>query len=484
MPQTVRAFVSAIRSKHPEYADLGDIDLASGVLAKFPEYHDLLSPEAAQFLTGQAGIRQQQAADNPDQLKPVAPQGALAKADEALGGTTAGQFAKITETQIHDPALYKALPGAVLTGMKDAVVGTGKMIGNMITDPGGLGLNDALKPPDAPQLGPALGTVDSVVQGTNAVAQAQEGGGTGGREAGQVIGQLEGNALGGAALAKVVGKVPGAAAALKEAPAAIQEYIGETAPAKIRNALAKPNLGEFEFGANPGKGPKGVTANSLMGNRVKTAAKLSEIHGQLVEKLAPSQAPNIDMQHAIAGPVQRAMELAKADGNYALVTRLKALGEERLAQVGRRWVAAGDAQEFKQALGESIKFTEEPIEASVNQVKMDIYREVNAQISDRVPAARHLNDQQANLIGYRRALDKRLDLAAREHPIEVNPLKWAAKVGRSTAVQTRLASALERFAPKPPALPETPPTQYNTPPASPIIGQFIDDYINRQKGNQ
>ena len=45
-PMSLEQFGQTIKAKHPEYGDLSNADVATKVLAKYPQYKDMVAPQA------------------------------------------------------------------------------------------------------------------------------------------------------------------------------------------------------------------------------------------------------------------------------------------------------------------------------------------------------------------------------------------------------------------------------------------------------
>ena len=190
--------------------------------------------------------------------------------------------------------------------------------------------------------------------------------------------------------------------------------IRETIPNRLMNSVLRTHAGDFNFGKNPGEtlvkaGVTGLSEEGLLRNIAKEqsrAAKATDSHLS-----QPAAQRTVDITPAVDGVIDAAKAKAKTLGDTALEGRLDSL-REGLLTMNKQGVATLTPKEIAQlrrTVGESIKWTTDPVEASMKDVKQGIYRALNDTIDAAVPGAKKLTQHEAGLITAKKSLQKAID---------------------------------------------------------------------------
>ncbi len=250
------------------------------------------------------------------------------------------------------------------------------------------------------------------------------------------------------ALAPKVAAKAGKAAMLATGKAS--DYIAE----RLTSSLLKPDKGAFDFGADPVNAfnESGVWGGTLRstGNRLNAVKALTEQELQAAAKSSPVTTDVIDIYEKGIAPAKRQAIL---DGNPALARRLNDLAMNRLSELQKTYgttdLSASQLLEVKRDLAAGVKFTEDPVQQSVNAAKMDIYRKLDQGMDAATGGATEpINQRYAGLIESQRLLDKRIQSALNANLLPRNiwdlPLALVEKLVPATLLKTVTAKALSK----------------------------------------
>ncbi|TAL46185.1 MAG: hypothetical protein EPN91_00775, partial [Salinibacterium sp.] len=393
---TLEQFGQSIKDKHPEYADLQNSDLAQKVLAKYPQYGDmvqqpeLIKANAAQAKQGIAG--QSQALDQYQQDNSFLPALLRRGANEVINAPGAaasdlassvkgiGQMAAPPKTA-GDYAAFGVGPGGMF--MKRAAEGymnaTQQNLANSRQEAEqGKGAESAISTAAA-----ALPVVGPLIGGVKEAAQNEEGLGTGLSRAGQLMAMApEGSPVRAPLDATVSGatKVAGGAAKLA----------GLTPEGMMRPVLnAAPKA--FRFG----KDPVGFVVDNKIGGG--SFGEVADNVGQalqpkiadLTDTLAKSKA-TVDLQPT-ADMLKQAIGQAKAGRNVPLADQLTKFYEQRFGGNQPMKVPAQDAAAIKRGIQDSINWQGEG--DAVSKIKMQLQHQLGDDLHQAVPGSAALDEE-------------------------------------------------------------------------------------------
>jgi hypothetical protein len=231
--------------------------------------------------------------------------------------------------------------------------------------------------------------------------------------------------------AAIAGMLPFASAALKK-PA---EALAEKAAPALANKVLRPVPTQLEnaarFGRNPGKAlaDEGIIATSH-GDLVNRIADRKEDVGKKIGAMlqaAPNQFPNApNMLKIDAGAIiNRNIDATikdtlsgKVEGGQGLIDRLEELRAQLTQQ---RHLVNGkiqnlspknlqldpsEAHALKRQIGDATKWSEDTLTQAANDVKRNIYRDLNTEIQKKVPGVKDLQDRYGNLLEAERAAER------------------------------------------------------------------------------
>ena len=337
----------------------------------------------------------------------------------------------------------------------------------------------ALAATEAPFLLRLLGNVALETGATTAVGALQ----------GQNLEELETTAGYTAALEAA----PGLVGALARSPAGkpIIKYLAEKIPSRLLNSIIRPVDKAFDFGKNPGLGvvEEGITANTRGGLLTKIGQKKTEV-GQEIGRMisAPEiMAKQLDITNSILEPIKIAKQQALQSGERALFGRLDDIekgftelfiaGEKGIEPAGTKLLfglTPKQAHELKINVGRATRWTGQAFDNDVNQVRVQIYRNLDRVLDEAIPGIEGLNKRYANLLTAEKNLektDKRMQrlimsglipsvtggigfgaaIATGDQPLEAVGkgllVGAGAKFAGSTPVKTRLAQVFSKLKP-------------------------------------
>ena len=239
----------------------------------------------------------------------------------------------------------------------------------------------------------------------------------------------------------VAGKVVGPLAG------AIKTGLSRKLPALLVNSLLRPPRKELLFGKQPGKevAAQGLKASSLDG-LLQKVSKRKEAIGQAINRHLSSggaASQKIDIVPLVNDPIDKAIQTALEEGHEALVKRLEKFRDGQLMRKFKLELMPKvlrlsplDAQKYKRSVGDSFKWTEDPIEGTIAQVKQKIYGQINDAIEAVVPGTKVLNQQYGNLLSAQHSVDYRLDTLNRLDLLNLTTKGFAATAALLTAVTT------------------------------------------------
>lgn len=220
--------------------------------------------------------------------------------------------------------------------------------------------------------------------------------------------------------AGIAAAIPVAGAIVAPAANAVKAMLSTRLPGRIVESIIKPPKNMKTFMREPGQevAVQGLKANTLTGLEKEIAARSDEI-GAVVDatlKLPENAAKRIDVVSLINKPIDDAIAAAKVDGNAGLVKRLEDFRNGQFLERFKLSVTPKslrlsplDARKMKTEIGKSVRWTEDPIEGTLNDVKQDIYRNLNAAIETAVPGTRAMNKSYANLLSAEKSIQRRID---------------------------------------------------------------------------
>lgn len=273
------------------------------------------------------------------------------------------------------------------------------------------------------------------------------------------------------------GLISGAANLAGEFVGATADYLTKKLPAKSINNLIRPHLNEYRFGKNPGQAivDEGLVANTREGLLKEIFKRRSEVGAKIGSRLTAPEVVGKELNiRNLLTPIETAKQQAIKTGNQALFDRINNLEGEiggLFAEEGGKIIRIGSkrlhnlspeaARILKTELGESAKWTGQVFDQEINQVKVQIYRNIDKAIDALVPGIEKLNNRYANLLTAEKALERTIHIADRNNLIGLREAGLAAaslatgnaaplagavglKAASSSAFQTRLAQILKK----------------------------------------
>lgn len=223
-------------------------------------------------------------------------------------------------------------------------------------------------------------------------------------------------------------------------------FLSQKLPGRLVESLIKPPKRMKAFGKEPGQevALQRLKANTLEGLEQEIAQRSDNV-GAIIDRMlsTPSAArQRIDIVPLINGPIDDAIRAAKIDGNKALVSRLEEL---RAGQLTERFnltttpkalrVSPLDARRIKTQNGKAFRWSEDPVESSLNDVRQQIYRNINDAIEAKVPGVKAVNRSYGNLLSAGKSVQARIDAANKLNLVGLT----SAGLGAATAIATALA---------------------------------------------
>ena len=222
--------------------------------------------------------------------------------------------------------------------------------------------------------------------------------------------------------ALLAGAIPVAGAVTAPVARVTKQFLSEKLPGRLIESLIKPAKALKKFGAEPGQevAVQGLKANTIEGLQKEVSQRKNQIGAMIDATLSTPQnaARRVPMLHAVTDPIDDAIRNVR--GNDALISRLQSLKEDilvkdlgvtdpaKLRHVKELYVPPLKARQIKTRLGK-FRWSEDPLEGSLNDVKQEIYRKINANIDTIVPGTKALNRQYTNLLKADIAIDARID---------------------------------------------------------------------------
>lgn len=218
--------------------------------------------------------------------------------------------------------------------------------------------------------------------------------------------------------------IPAVGAAVKPMADVLKKTASQKLPRRMIEQIIRPPKKQLAFARDPGGevARMGITANSLEG--LETAIKgAKEKTGKFIDSMLQSPSAmkkRVDVVPAINGPIDEAIQQAKTTtGNTAVVSRLESMRE---ALLSKRFNVTNpkairlsplDARKLKTEIGETIRWSEDPIEGTAQQVVQKIYRNLNDAIDKEVDGVKLFNRKYSNLLAAEKSTADRIDAVAR-----------------------------------------------------------------------
>jgi hypothetical protein len=297
------------------------------------------------------------------------------------------------------------------------------------------------------------------------------------------IGEKLGQQVGVGDYAGAAGTATGVAAweaAPKLATKAIRSgLVTETIPKEAVTHLIKPLKGDLAFGKDPAAAilDNGITAWTLDGLGDKVSQKLGEV-GAEIDRTA--QSPRYASKRINVGDALKPFDEAiqKAEGGPATPAKTKLYkrlveartelyqdfvatstkgGKPTMLPVGPKNMVLSpyEALQFKRAIGDSISWTEDPIQGELNKAYAASYRITKDGLNNELGEDfAKLNERYSDLVGAAKAIQRRIPIAKRNahwsltdvvlgtHSI---PMAVARKVGMLPIARTAVPVAMSRL---------------------------------------
>lgn len=214
---------------------------------------------------------------------------------------------------------------------------------------------------------------------------------------------------------------------------------------KLLNNVLNVGKKEFRYGRDPIQGviDEGITANSMKDLHQKIGQRLTQRGQEIEQYLQPFAAHKIDATNAIMQPINEAKNLAVADGNDALFSRLESLergltkvhgitppagrlGASQLSTQGQVNKVLTDFEpaqlhRVKTAIGKQTKWTgTDNVENVLNDVKKRIYGNLNDEISNVAPGVREMQNRYGELLSAHHGVE---DEIAKRASQKLDPLR-------------------------------------------------------------
>ncbi len=241
---------------------------------------------------------------------------------------------------------------------------------------------------------------------------------------------------------KLVGKIPAG------------ELMNKAAEGYARPVVRRPlgaTMEDLNFGKNPARAlvGEGISGATKQGVLDKVTTKTEQIGQAIDQRLSQPQHASkvIDVEPIINAEIQKAMASAAKLGEPALLTRIQNLKEALLTQFGNLKKNPLDAAKMKREIGDSAKWSGQPFDNEVNQLRVNIYRGINDQINAAVPEVKPLNSRFADLMSAKSALKRNVALNTGKPMTPGNVIASTLTAGtidalNSTAARTTLARML------------------------------------------
>ena|SRR5581483_6146348 len=202
---------------------------------------------------------------------------------------------------------------------------------------------------------------------------------------------------------------------------------------KALNNVLNVSAKEFRYGRNPIEGVirEGITANSMPELEQKLSNSLTTRGQQIEHYLQQFSHNKIDATNLINDPINRAQNLAMADGNDALFQRLESLRRgltqvhgvtapvgrlqtSQLSTVGMPQKVLTDFEpaqlhKVKTAIGKQTRwYGTDAVENVLNDVKKEIYGNLNEAINNAAPGVRDLQNHWGELLSAHKGVQKEI----------------------------------------------------------------------------
>lgn len=222
----------------------------------------------------------------------------------------------------------------------------------------------------------------------------------------------------------IAGALPAASAALKPVATALSE---KAAPA-LANKVLRPVPTQLEnaarFGRNPGQAlaDEKIIATSHGDLVTRIADRKQDVGQQIGTMLKTSQAKPVNVAMHIQKPINDAIQDAadgKIEGGEPLIAKLQELRNQFMAKrvlqpdgtlkiMGPKGLTLSPAEmhTLKRQIGDSTKWSEDTLTQTVNDVKRNIYGNLNKEIQNQVPGVGKLQDRYGNLLEAERAAER------------------------------------------------------------------------------
>jgi len=211
------------------------------------------------------------------------------------------------------------------------------------------------------------------------------------------------------------------------------------------NSLIKPLSKEFRFGRDPGLGvaTEGITGNTLEGLTKNIVEKKQQIGKSVADGLA--QADKIDPKKInispLFEPIDNAINTAVKNGDQALVSRLLDVKNgltKEFKLIDGKLVEQGDknlsltrveANKLKQEIGNATKWTGQPFDGDINQVRVRLYQNINDAIDAITPGTKDLNARYSNLLSAEKSAERTKAIGERHDIFGVKDLGLSSIAG-------------------------------------------------------
>jgi len=232
----------------------------------------------------------------------------------------------------------------------------------------------------------------------------------------------------------------------------------ENVASKMINSLIKPQMRQFVYGKNPGRGVarEGIVATSFEDLSSKISLKLKEIGQQMSDVISKSETANkkLDLTNAIK-PINEAILKASETPrtNLLAIERLQNAKADIFESMGAGKVkfknmldkvSPSDALDLKRRIGAITKFTGSASDdAMVNSALKKSYGTIDKILDEAIPQTKGLNERYADLLGAKVATNHRELIAQRQNIFGISEIMMGLGAGVASGEPTAgLAAAL------------------------------------------
>lgn len=211
------------------------------------------------------------------------------------------------------------------------------------------------------------------------------------------------------------------------------------------NTVVRPNNAAFAFGREPGaaaldEGAWGFTRNGVL----KDVSDALANRTQQLQSAVDGAKGTIDLRPIINDVFNPRIDFLTKHGETAQASALQNLRDNYLDP--QQWPNMGnmspaDATAFKRDVGDMVKWSGDPLEASKAETRRSLYGATKDQINQVVPQAAEVNNRVSNLITAQKSLTTAVNRDAVAAPVNLMDLATDAVAGVPGAVVRKVVTS-------------------------------------------